>query len=502
MKKRPVVLIILDGFGLCDHEHGNAVKQARMPFFDYLYQSYPHNTIDPAQEAAGLVPGQIGSSEVGHLNMGAGRIVLQDLPRINRAIEKGTFFTNKVLMDTIKYVKASGKSLHLMGLLSDGGVHSHIDHLFALVQLAHHHALDKVYIHCFLDGRDVEPQSAKKYLRQLEKFLERIGTGTIATIVGRYYAMDRDSRWKREKKAYDLLVHGKGILIRDPMEAVNSAYRNNLSDEFVKPTLINQGGLLKPGDAVVLFNFRPDRARELVRSLTNPQFKKFRTKELDLHFVCMTSYDQSFNLPVAFPPPAIKNSLAEFLAAKKKKQLHIAETEKYAHVTFFFNGGIEKPYPGEDRILVPSPQVPTYDRQPEMSAPAITRNLVRNMKKDKYDFMVVNFANPDMVGHTGKFKATVKALECTDACVAKIVKQVEQQKGVAIITADHGNAECMLDKYGRPLTAHTTNLVPVIVTKQGLKVRKGKLADIAPTVLKLMRLKPPKEMTGKCLVRS
>lgn len=501
MVKKPVVLIIMDGYGISEEQKGNAILLAKKPNIEGLMKKYPHTILKASEESVGLTKGQISSSEAGHMNIGAGRIIVQDLPRINSEIQKGTFFTNQVLMDTIKYVKENNSTLHLMGLLSEGGVHSHINHLFALLELAHHHFLDKVSIHCFLDGRDTEPMSAKKYIRMLEKQIEKT-TGTISTIIGRYYAMDRDKRWKREKKAYDLLVNGIGLLIRDPMEAVNSAYRAKLSDEFVKPTLINQGGLIKEKDAVIFFNFRSDRARQLTKALTDPKFNGFKTKKLELKFVCFTEFDkENKHVDVVFPSIKIKNSLSEVLSQKKKRQLKIAETEKFSHVTYFFNNGVYDPFKGEERLLINSQKVQTYDQKPEMSANVVTAKAINAIKRNKHDFIVINYPNCDMVGHTGKLSATIKAVEIVDKCVGKIIEQVEKKKGVAVVTSSHGSAEAKEDKFGRPLTAHTLNPVPLIITKQGIKISQGKLSDIAPTILKLMNIKPPKEMTGHCLIR-
>ncbi|RJQ15880.1 2,3-bisphosphoglycerate-independent phosphoglycerate mutase [Candidatus Woesearchaeota archaeon] len=495
---KPTVLVILDGYGISEHKEFNATALAKTPNIDALIKKYPNTTLKASEEHVGLIKGQSGSSEAGHLNLGTGRVIEQDLSVINNAIAKGTFFTHPHFLELTKYVKENNCSLHFIGMLSDGGIHSHISHLFALLEFAQHHFLDKVYLHLFLDGRDVEPQSAKKYLRMLEKQREKAGTSTVATIIGRYYAMDSSGNYARTRKAYDMLVKGRGILIRDPMEAVNSAYRRRLSDEFVEPTIINQGGLIKEGDAVVYFNFKSERSKQLIRALTDPKFRDFPVKKLNLNLVSLAEVDPHYNLKIAFPSPIIKNSLGEVLAGKKIKQLRIAETEKFAYVTTYFNGGMEKPFPKEDRIHIKSPAIQHYDTKPEMSAKKITDKVIECLKRNKYDFYVVNLCNCDLVGHTGKLKETIKAVETVDKCVGKIVEIVEKKKGIAIITADHGNAEEKQDKFGRPLTSHTLNPVPLIVTKKG-KLKTGKLADVAPTILKLMNIKPPKEMTGKSL---
>ncbi len=506
----PLLLMILDGWGINPHPENNAVAIARTPSMTRLCGEYPCSQLDASGMAVGLPVGQMGNSEVGHLNIGAGRVVYQDLTRITKAIEDGSFFANPVLLDCISRTKAAGGSLHLSGLLSDGGVHSHNTHLYALLELAKKEGIRDVFVHCLLDGRDTPPKSGAGYLAQLEEEMKRIGAGRIATVMGRYYAMDRDKRWDRVEKAYDAMVLGSGNRFASAQQAIERSYLDGVTDEFVLPSVIVDGGeptgMVKDGDGFIFFNFRSDRAREITRTLTDPGFDGFARKSVPklACYTCMTVYDETFNLPVAFGTEELKNILGEVIGKAGLKQLRIAETEKYAHVTFFFNGGNEMPFPGEDRVLIPSPrEVATYDEKPEMSARMVTDELLRLLDEDKYDFIVLNFANADMVGHTGIIPAAVKAIETVDECVGKIVAKILERNGRAIITADHGNAETMTDEKGGPHTAHTTNPVPLILvdaTRKGSTLRHGILADIAPTVLELLTLPKPVEMTGKSLL--
>jgi len=507
---QPLLLMILDGWGLNPRRENNAVAQARTPNMDRLSREYPTTELEASGMAVGLPTGQMGNSEVGHLNIGAGRVVYQDLTRISKAIEDGTFFVNPVLLDCIAATKAAGGSLHLAGLLSDGGVHSHITHLHALLELAKKEGVTNVFVHCLLDGRDTPPKSGAEYLRQLENELEKIGIGRIATVMGRYYAMDRDKRWDRVEKAYAAMVLGSGNEFASAQQAIEQSYLDGVTDEFVLPAVIVEDGepvgRLQDGDGFIFFNFRSDRAREITRAIYDPGFTDFvRERRPQLaSYVCMTVYDETFSLPVAFGPEELKNILGEVVGKAGLKQLRIAETEKYAHVTFFFNGGNEVPFPGEERILIPSPrEVATYDKKPEMSAPLVCEELLRRLDEDKYDFIVLNFANADMVGHTGILEAAVRAIETVDECVGKIVAKVIAKNGRVIITADHGNAESMVDENSAPHTAHTTNPVPLILVDDMRKnawLRPGILADIAPTVLGLLGIPQPVEMTGKSLL--
>ncbi|MFD0589746.1 2,3-bisphosphoglycerate-independent phosphoglycerate mutase [Paenibacillus sp. GCM10027627] len=507
--RKPVALIILDGFGLRDDVTGNAVAQANKPNYDRYWSQYPHTTLTACGEAVGLPEGQMGNSEVGHLNIGAGRIVYQDLTRISKSIRDGEFFDNETLLGAINHVKSRGKKLHLYGLLSDGGVHSHIAHLFALLELAKKEGLTDVYIHAFLDGRDVSPDSAKGYVEQLQAKIEEIGVGRIATVQGRYYAMDRDKRWERTEKSYRAMVYGEGPQYTDPIKAVVESYEKSVYDEFVMPTVIVGGdnkplGLVESEDAVVFFNFRPDRAIQLSQVFTNDDFRGFDRGEnhpVGLHFVCLTLFSETVGGYVAYSPKNLDNTLGEVLAQNGKTQLRTAETEKYPHVTFFFSGGRDKELPGETRVLIASPKVATYDLQPEMSAYELAESTVREIEADKHDAIILNFANPDMVGHSGMLEPTIKAVEATDECLGKVVEAVLAKGGVCLITADHGNADMVFDENGRPHTAHTTNPVPFIVTKEGASLREGGiLADIAPTMLDLLALAKPAEMTGSTLV--
>ncbi len=503
IKKSPLLLMILDGYGIRENKEGNAIATARTPNLDKLFSSYPHSKLDASGEAVGLPEGQMGNSEVGHLNIGAGRIVYQDLTRITSSIREGDFFRNKTLLDTMRNVKNKKSSLHLMGLLSDGGVHSHISHLYALLELAKKPGVKNVYVHAFLDGRDVPPKSALTYIKDAQKKMKELG-GEFATIMGRYYAMDRDKRWDRVEKAYDAMTSGKGITAETAALAVENAYARDETDEFVNPTVIVKKGkpiaLISDNDSVIFFNFRSDRAREITRAFINQDFKDFkRNSYLHTHFMCLTQYDETFDVPIAFPPESLKNILADVLSEHKLRQLRIAETEKYAHVTFFFNGGKETPVEGEDRLLIPSPKVATYDQQPEMSAYLVTDEVVKAIASGKYDVIILNYANLDMVGHTGVFDAAVKAVEAIDECIGRVFDAVSAANGLLIITADHGNAEQMLDD-GEPHTAHTSDPVPFLVCEDGIKLKNGMLADIAPTLLDVLGIGNPDEMTGRSLI--
>ena len=501
--KTPTTLIIMDGFALGEDTPGNAIQAAATPQLDYLFSQYPFCQLEASGLDVGLPDGQMGNSEVGHTNIGAGRVVFQDLPKITRAIEDGSFFENPAYLEAIRACQATGGALHLMGLLSDGGVHSHITHLFALLELARRHGLDRLYVHVFLDGRDVSPTSGKAFVQQLQDKLAELGVGQIADVMGRYYAMDRDSRWDRLQRAYDAMVCGEAPLCPDPVQAVQASYDKGITDEFMEPVVCTPGGSIKSGDSVIFYNFRPDRAREITRSLTDPAFGKLVRKKgyFPTHFVCTTEYDASLpNVTVAFPHEKLENIFGSYLSQLGMTQLRIAETEKYAHVTFFFNGGQEAIFPGEDRCLIPSPKVATYDLKPEMSAYAVTDEAIRRIESGQYDVIILNFANCDMVGHTGVFQATVEAVETVDACVGRVVAATTQLGGVALITADHGNAEQMLDENGAPFTAHTTNPVPFCIVGADVRLRDGRLADIAPTMLDLMGLNQPEEMDGKTLI--
>ncbi len=506
IKKRPVLLVILDGYGINRNKEGNAIAAARTPRLDMLFSTYPHCELVSSGESVGLPEGQMGNSEVGHLNIGAGRVVYQDLTRITRSIREGEFRKNSVFLDAMKKVKTKGSSLHLMGLLSDGGVHSHIGHLYAFLELAKEQGIAKVYVHAFLDGRDVPPKSALTYIAEAEKNMRELG-GEFATISGRYYAMDRDKRWERVEKAYDAMTGGKGETAGNASDAVKNAYGRGETDEFVVPTVIFRNErpvtLISDNDYVIFFNFRSDRAREITRAFIDDDFNGFKRKlHPAINFVCLTQYDETFDVPIAFPPEPLKNILAEVLSRNHFKQLRIAETEKYAHVTFFFNGGTETPVPGEDRILIPSPKVATYDMQPKMSAYPVTDEAVKAIGSGKYDVIVLNYANCDMVGHTGIFAAAVEAVEAIDICIGRVYDAVLQNGGLLIISADHGNAEKMVDEAGGIHTAHTSNRVPFIICEKGIMLRDGILADIAPTILEALGIEKPVEMTGLSLIRS
>ena len=508
MKDKLTMLMILDGFGDNPETKGNAIKLAKTPNIDKLMKKYPTTKIEASGLAVGLPEGQMGNSEVGHTNIGAGRVVYQELTRITKSIEDGDFFNNEEFVKAIENCKKNNSKLHILGLLSDGGVHSHNRHLYGLLELAKRKGLENVYVHCFLDGRDTPPASAENYIQELEEKMKEKGVGKIATISGRFYAMDRDKRWERIKKAYDAMVNGEGIKESSSIKAIENSYQKEVFDEFVEPTVIMAGekpvATIEDGDSVIFFNFRPDRARQITRALVDKDFNEFETKKMNLYFVCFTSYDETMpNVHIAFKKEPIKNTLGEIVSKNGGKQLRIAETEKYAHVTFFFNGGEEKQYEGEDRILVPSPKVETYDLKPEMSAYEVTEKVVDAINSKKYTCIILNFANPDMVGHTGNLDAAIKAIEAVDDCIGKILDCILPQKANLIITADHGNAEQMIDyKTGEPHTAHTTNLVPLILIseRENVKLRKGKLADLAPTILELMGIEKPEEMTGESLI--
>ena len=509
MDKKLMMLMILDGFGINEKEQGNAVKLAKKPNIDKLLKTCPTTTIYTSGLKVGLPEGQMGNSEVGHTNIGAGRIVYQELTKITKSIEDGDFFGNQALNRAIENCKKYNSNLHVMGLLSDGGVHSHERHLYAILELAKRKDFDNVYVHCFMDGRDTPPTSGEAYITKLEEKIKEKGVGKIASISGRFYAMDRDKRWQRIEKAYNAMVKGEGIKSTSALQAVESSYQKEVFDEFIEPTVIcNQDepvATIGEHDSVIFFNFRPDRAREITRTLVDDSFTEFETKKnLGLYFVCMTPYDETLpNVDIAFKKEALTNTFGEYISKKGLTQLRIAETEKYAHVTFFFNGGEEKQYPGEDRILVPSPKVETYDMQPEMSAEEVTNKVVDAINSKKYDCIILNYANPDMVGHTGNLDAAIKAVETIDGCVARVVEAVNNQNGMILITADHGNCEQMIDyKTGEPHTSHTTNPVPLIlVGKDDVKLKEGKLADLAPTMLDLMGLDKPAEMTGESIIQ-
>ena len=499
--------MILDGFGDNANQDGNAIKQANTPNLDRLMKKYPNTDIYTSGKYVGLPDGQMGNSEVGHTNIGAGRIVYQELTRITKSIEDGDFFSIPELTEAVENCKKNHTKLHIMGLVSDGGVHSHQRHLYALLELAKRKGLDDVFVHCFMDGRDTLPAAGEGYIQKLEEKMKEKGVGKIATISGRFYAMDRDKRWQRIQKAYDAMVFGKGETSTSATSAIEGSYQKEIFDEFVVPTVITNNGkpiaTIDDGDSVIFFNFRPDRARQITRAIVDPNFNEFKTKKMNLDFVTMTEYDETIpNVKVAFKPETLKNTFGEYISNKGKTQLRIAETEKYAHVTFFFNGGREEPYKGEDRILIPSPKVETYDMKPEMSAYEITENVIKAINDEKYDAIILNFANPDMVGHTGNLDAAIKAVEAVDTCVGKIIDALSKHNGTCIITADHGNCDQMIDyKTGDPFTSHTTNPVPIILYGvENVKLNNGRLCDIAPTLLDLMGLEKPKEMTGESLI--
>ena len=502
--KKPLILMILDGFGIAG-DYGNAIKAAKKPNLDRLFSSNPITQIGASGMDVGLPDGQMGNSEVGHTNIGAGRVVYQELTRITKSIQDGDFFENEALLTAVDNAVKNGTALHLIGLLSDGGVHSHNTHLYAIVELAKKRGLKKVYVHALLDGRDVPPSSGKDFVKECAEKLEEIGVGQIATVMGRYYAMDRDNRWERVEKAYAAMVYGEGNQSDCPVQAVENSYAADVTDEFVIPTVCAKDATIQANDSVVFFNFRPDRAREITRTFVDPEFSGFprRNGFFPLTYVCMTQYDVTMpNVLVAFKPQSLTNTFGEYISNKGLTQLRIAETEKYAHVTFFFNGGVEKTYPGEDRALINSPKVATYDMQPEMSAYLVADEAVKRIKSGAYDVIILNFANCDMVGHTGVFEAAVQAVEAVDACVGKVTDAIAEMGGVSLITADHGNADKMYEPDGSPFTAHTTNPVPFCVIGYPCELREGgRLADIAPTMLKILGLPKPAEMSGESIVK-
>ena len=509
MDKKTTMLMILDGFGINEKEEGNAIKMANIPNIKRILKQYPNTILHTSGLDVGLPEGQMGNSEVGHTNIGAGRIVYQELTRITKSIEDGDFFSIPELVTAIENCKKNHSKLHIMGLVSDGGVHSHQRHLFALLELAKRKDFEDVYVHCFLDGRDTPPASAEGYLAELEAKMSEKGVGKIATIMGRFYAMDRDKRWNRIQKAYDAMVKGEGEKASSASVAIENSYQKEVFDEFVVPTVICNNdkpvAKIEENDSVIFFNFRPDRAREITRAIVDEEFDGFERDYFKTNFVTFTNYDETIkNVSVAFKKDEIKNTFGEIISKHGMTQLRIAETEKYAHVTFFFNGGEEKQYEGEDRILIPSPKVETYDMKPEMSAFEVTENVLNAIHSRKYDSIILNFANPDMVGHTGNIEAVIKALESLDGCVEKIVEAIEEEHGILLITADHGNCEQMIDyKTGEPHTAHTTNPVPlVLVGKDDVKLKEGRLADLAPTMLDLIGLEKPEEMTGESLIEA
>ena len=501
--KTPTTLIIMDGFGLGPKYPGNAVENTPKPHLENIFKECPGCRLSASGLDVGLPEGQMGNSEVGHTNIGAGRVVFQDLPHISRDIDSGEFFKNPAYLEAMANCREWGSALHLMGLLSDGGVHSHITHLFALVKMAKEQGLEKVYVHCFLDGRDVPPSSGKSYVEQLQAKLDELGTGRIATVMGRYYAMDRDKRWDRVQRAYDAIALGEGIFEEDPAAAVQKSYDSGVTDEFMEPVVCAKGAQVRDNDSIIFYNFRPDRAREITRCFVDEDFQDVERKKgfVPVDFVCTTEYDATMpNVTVAYPRQKLENIFGEYISKLGLTQLRIAETEKYAHVTFFFNGGVETVFPGEDRVLIASPKVATYDLQPEMSAYQVTEEAVKRIESGAYDVIILNFANCDMVGHTGVYEAACRAVTAVDECVGRVVEATSRMGGVSLITADHGNAERMADEDGEPFTAHTTNLVPFYIVGASVRLRDGRLADIAPTMLDLMGLEKPKEMDGETLI--
>ena len=510
MKKKPTLLLILDGFGLNEKTEGNAVKAANTPNIDALMKDYPFVHGNASGLHVGLPDGQMGNSEVGHLNMGAGRVVFQEITRITKEIEDGDFFKNEALLNAFNNAKKNNSAVHMYGLLSDGGVHSHNTHLYGLLEMAKREGVDKVYVHCFMDGRDTAPTSGAGFIEELEKKMKEIGVGKIATVIGRYYAMDRDNRWERIEKAYRALTEGEGVRATDPVAAIKDSYANDVTDEFVLPIVIEEGGepiaTIKDNDSVIFYDFRPDRAREITRTFCMDEFDGFnRGPRKKVHYTCFTEYDVTIpNKEIAFKKVELTNTFGEYVSKLGLKQARIAETEKYAHVTFFFNGGVEKPYDGEDRFLINSPKVATYDLQPEMSVYEVCDSLVKAIGSNKYDVIICNFANPDMVGHTGVFEAAVKACEAVDECVGKVVSAIKKNDGVMFLCADHGNSEQLIDyTTGEPFTAHTTNPVPFILINADKNMtlkNDGRLCDIIPTLLDLMEIEKPSEMTGESLL--
>ena len=502
MKK--AVLIILDGYGIAPVCAGNAITTANEPNLVRLFNENPHSQLMASGLDVGLPEGQMGNSEVGHTNIGAGRVVFQILPKMTQEIDNGKFFNNPVYIKAMDDAKANGKALHIMGLLSDGGVHSHIKHIFAILDMAKQRGLEKVYVHCFLDGRDVAPTSGAGFVKALAEKCDELGNAAIATVQGRFYGMDRDKRWERVEEGYNAIVCGEGIENSNPVDAVEKSYAEGVTDEFVKPVVCCKDGVINAGDSVIFMNFRPDRAREMTWALNMPDFDGFERKKkvFPLSYVCTAQYDETANLPIAYPPETIENTLGDYVSSLGLKQFRVAETEKYAHVTFFFNGGVEKEIEGEERCLVPSPkEYPTYDLIPQMSAEKVCDKVTEAIASDKYDLVVCNFANCDMVGHTGVMEAAVKAVETIDGCMKRIVEEVAKHpQTVLLVTADHGNADCMFDENGKVNTAHTTNPVPFAVCEEGIKLKDGRLADIAPTILDVMGLDKPAEMTGETLI--
>lgn len=505
MAKSPIALIIMDGYGINPETKGNAIYEAKTPYLDSYFKNYPNSQLSASGLSVGLPDGQMGNSEVGHTNIGAGRVVYQMLVKITKDIEDGVFFENEALKKSMQAAKDNNKALHIMGLLSDGGVHSHIKHLVGLLEMANKMGLEKVYVHSFHDGRDVPPTSGVDFMQELVNEMDRIGTGKVATLSGRFYAMDRDNAWDRVEKAYNAMVLGEGVNETDPVEAIKKSYADGVTDEFILPTVIDKDGMIKDGDSVIMFNFRPDRARQITRTFVDPDFDGFERKNgyFKLNFVCMAQYDaQMPNVTVAYPPEQLKMTFGEYVSKLGMTQLRIAETQKYAHVTFFFNGGEERQFEGEDRILIKSPDVATFDMKPEMSAPEVCEAVCKAIDEDKYDVIILNYANCDMVGHTGIMEAAVSAVETVDECVGKMVDKLVEKGGKAIITADHGNADCLIDpENGDVFTAHTTNPVPMIVIGEGdVNVKDGKLCDLCPTMLDMMGVEKPAEMTGVSLI--
>ena len=502
--KKPVALIIMDGFGYNPDSYGNAIADAKKPNLDKMFAECPHTLIGASGLDVGLPDGQMGNSEVGHTNIGAGRVVYQMLVKISKSIKEGTIRKNPAIVGAVENCVKNGSALHLMGLLSDGGVHSHIEHLFGLMEMAKDMGVEKIYVHAFLDGRDVPPTSGAEYMEKLVQETKRIGAGKVATVMGRFYAMDRDNAWDRVEKAYAAMVYGEGVEGCCPVGAIKKSYEEGVTDEFMVPTVLDKEGTIKAGDSVIFFNFRPDRARQITRAFVDPDFTGFPRKNgfFPLHFVCMTQYDATMpNVHVAFPPEALTMTMGEYISKNGLTQLRIAETQKYAHVTFFYNGGEEKTFPGEDRILIKSPDVETFDLKPEMSAYEVTDAVVKAIEEDKYNMIILNYANCDMVGHTGIEEAATKAVEAVDACVGRTVDAILKAGGAALITADHGNAEKMKEPDGAPFTAHTTNPVPLIVAGYPCKLREGgRLADLSPTMLDIMGLPKPPEMDGESLI--
>lgn len=508
MTKKPVMLVVLDGWGIGKKYEGNAIHLANTPNFDRILKSNPYTEVEASGLAVGLPIGQMGNSEVGHLNIGAGRVVYQELTKITKSIKDGEFFQKKEFLTAIANAKKNNSKLHVMGLVSDGGVHSHNTHLYAILELCKKQNFEDIYIHVFLDGRDVPPTIGKQHVRQLEEKIEEIGVGKVATVSGRYYAMDRDNRWERTELAYNAMVMGEGNKNESTIDTIQGSYNENINDEFIIPTVITQGGepiaTIDNMDSIIFFNFRPDRARQITRAIVDEDFQGFRrNKKIDTFYVTLTQYDKTIeNVHVAFKPERLKNTLGEYIGNLGLNQLRIAETEKYAHVTFFFNGGREEPYANEDRALISSPKVATYDLQPEMSAIKVKDQVINRINSDKYDLIVLNFANADMVGHTGLVKAAIKAVETVDTCLGEIVDLLEEKGGKALITADHGNAEMLIDeKNGSPVTAHTINKVPLIlIGEDNAELKEGILADLSPTLLDMMGLEKPEEMTGNSLI--